>query len=152
MLAVVRPADWEWPLFLHVAGALALVGGMLLVVLVFAAAARRGTVEHAAVLRRFGFWTVLGVVLPAWILMRAAGQWILDREGEPDATWVDIGFNVADLGLVLLVVLAVLSWFGMRRTRPGNPAPVAARIALVLAPVYSASLFLALWAMTAKPS
>lgn len=151
MVAVIRPENWEWPLFLHVAGALLLVGGLVVVVTAGAAAVGRDRIDEAAALRRFTFWMLVAVCLPAWILMRLAGEWVLDREGDPEASWIDIGFTIADTGLILLVVVAILSWFAARRTRGENRRPATALVALPLAAAYLAALFLAIWAMTAKP-
>ena len=55
-------------------------------------------------LRRVAFRTLLVVVVPAWLLMRVAGQWIDSKEDIPgDPTWLGIGYIVGDLGLVILV-------------------------------------------------
>ena len=70
MLAAVRPDSWNFPLFVHVLGAMLLVGGLLAgaSVLTFA----RGDVRSL----RLGYWTLLVVALPGYIVMRIGGQWI----------------------------------------------------------------------------
>ena len=99
MIAYSRPF---LPLFLHVLGAMVLVGAMLAVLVVTFAAWRR---PEVAALRRAALWTLLVVALPAWVVMRIGAQWIHTKEfgssGGGDPTWVDIGFAVADLGPAL---------------------------------------------------
>jgi uncharacterized membrane protein len=147
MLASLRPDSWNLPLFLHVLGAVALFGGALAVGVVAVAARRRP--EHAAMLTRLGFRTLLIVVLPAFVLMRVTGQWIVDKEyphgHEPG--WVDVGFNISDPGLVLILILCVLAWWSARRAGLGRAGMGLA----VLAPLYLAALAVAWWAMSAKP-
>ena len=76
MLAAIRPDDWNFPLLLHVLGAMLLVGGLT-------TAVRRSGSAGAATrtLSRLGFWALLVVAFPAWWLMRIAAQWIYDKEG-----------------------------------------------------------------------
>jgi hypothetical protein len=69
MLAIVRPDGWDLPLLVHVAGAMLLVGALVVVVAVTAAALRRG--DDAAVLTRLAFRGLLIGVLPASIEMRS---------------------------------------------------------------------------------
>jgi hypothetical protein len=143
----LRPGSWSLPLFLHVLGATVLFGGTLaLTVLAFAAWRGR---ERAAMLARLAFWTLLVVVLPTWILMRAGAQWIVDKEfpGNNPPGWVDVGFVVSEPGLVLLLALGVVAWLSARR---GGTGRLAAALA-VLAPVYLAALAVAWFAMSAKP-
>ena len=42
-LATIRPDDWNMPLFVHVAGAMLLVGSLVVVAVLSAGALRRGT-------------------------------------------------------------------------------------------------------------
>jgi hypothetical protein len=139
MLALVRPGSWNFPLFLHVLGAMVLVGavGATIAIAVGAPTWRR------LLVRTIGF-----LVLPAWVLMRFAGQWIDSKEkvqGSP--TWEGIGFTVGDAGLVLLVVTALIAWWGLRRPQSGWPVKAVA----TLSSVYLIGLFVAMWAMTTKP-
>ena len=54
-------------------------------------------------LLRLGYWSLLAVALPGYIVMRVGAQWIYSREGLDNApiepAWVGIGFIVADGGL-----------------------------------------------------
>ena len=104
MVALVRPDSWNLPLFLHVLGATVLVGAIGATVLI---------AVRAPALRRLLVRTIGFLVLPAWVLMRFAGQWIDSRENVPgDPAWLGVGFIVGDAGLVLLVVMALIAWWG----------------------------------------
>jgi hypothetical protein len=139
MLALVRPDSWNFPLFLHVLGGMVLFG---------ATAATVAIAIGAPTWRRLLVRTIGFLVLPAWVLMRFAGQWIDSKENVPgDPAWLGIGFGVGDAGLVLLVVTALIAWWGARRPERGWPVKAVA----VISSVYLVALFVAVWAMTAKP-
>ena len=142
MLALLRPGDWDFPLFLHVLGAAVLVGA------VAATAVAAGRAGESLVLRRVAFGTLAAVALPAWVLMRIAGQWIESKwDFDEDPAWVGVGYIVAEPGLVILLVATIVGWWGIRRPERRWPAQTVA----VLAVVYLAALLVAMWAMTAKP-
>jgi formate hydrogenlyase subunit 3/multisubunit Na+/H+ antiporter MnhD subunit len=142
MIAIVRPDSWNLPLFLHVLGAVALVGAVAATAL--AAGRSGGTV----LLRRVAFWTLLAVVLPSWVLMRAAGAWINSREDIPgDPTWLGIGFAVGDFGLIILLVATAVGWWSTRRTDQRWPA----QVVTALASLYLVALLVAVFAMSGKP-
>jgi len=134
-----------WPLFLHVLGAMTLVGAILTVVIVSWVAWRRPALS---VLRRTVWTTLLVVALPAYIVMRAAGQWIYSKEGfsgDNDPTWVGVGFGVGDAGLLLLLItLGVAYWW----RRGGKP--LAGRIVAGLSSLYLVLLAIAWLAMSGK--
>jgi hypothetical protein len=146
MLALVRPDSWNFPLFLHVLGAIALAGSIGAVTVLAVAARTRSA--HAALLSRVAFRTLIFVVLPSWIVMRVGAQLIADKEF-PHKTpgWVDVGFIVSEPGLILLIALGVLAWLSARRGGVGRAAVAVA----ILAPIYLAALAVAWWAMSAKP-
>ena len=142
MLALVRPDSWDFPLFLHVLGAVLLVGAMA------ATALAAGRAGGSLLLRRVAFWTLAVLALPAWVLMRLAGGWIDSKEDVPgDPTWLGIGFVVADIGIVILLVTAAVGWWSTRR--PARRWPQ--QTVTVLAIVYLAALLVSMWAMSAKP-
>jgi NADH:ubiquinone oxidoreductase subunit 6 (subunit J) len=142
IVAVVRPDSWNLPLFLHVLGAVALVGAVAAV-----AVAAWGSLD-SPLLRRVAFWTLLTVVLPAWVLMRLAGGWIDSKEDIPgDPTWLGIGFMVGDVGLVVLVVATIVGWWSARRVQQRW----AAQLLTGLASLYLLALLLAMFAMSGKP-
>jgi hypothetical protein len=143
MLAISRPSSWDLPLFLHVLGAMTLVGAVATVTLLAVAGLRP---ERRALLAPLALRVLLALALPAWLLMRGAGQWIDSKEniqGSPD--WLSIGTAIGDGGLVLLLVTTLVAWRAVRG------ASWAARTVAVLAPVYLVLLAVAWWTMSAKP-
>jgi hypothetical protein len=150
ILAAIRPDSWDFPLFVHVLGAMILVGGLLTGVSSLAFA--RGDVRFL----RLGYWTLLAVSLPGWILMRAGGEWIASREGwtkegVPSPTWLDIGFLLADLGGLILLVSLIVGGVGVYRLREGKGAGLL-KATLVLSFILLAAYVVAVWAMAGKPS
>jgi len=134
-----------WPLFLHVLGAMTLVGALLTVMLVSWVAWRRPDI---AVLRRTAWTTLIAVALPAYIVMRLAGQWIYSKEGfsgNDDPTWLGVGFGVADAGLLLLLITIGAAFWWLRSGKP-----VAGRIVAGLSSVYLLLLAIAWLAMSGK--
>ena len=79
LLSAIRPDSWNFPLFLHVLGAMILVGATLTSGSLLAFA--RGDVR----LLRLGYWTLLAGALPAYVVMRIGAQWIYSKEGLDDA-------------------------------------------------------------------
>ena len=133
------------PLFVHVLGA-TLLFGTVLTVATLAFAALRVT-DQAAMLRRLAFTITLVGVWPAYILMRVGAQWVLTHEGLDKSTphWVDVGYVVSDVGILLLLALTLLGWLALRRGR------LTAWFA-GLAVVYLVALGVAWFAMSGKPS
>jgi hypothetical protein len=60
--------------FLHVPGGMILVGGLT------ASAGPVGFARGDARLLRFGYWSLLAVSVPGWILLRIGTEWIYSRE------------------------------------------------------------------------
>lgn len=151
-LALIRPDDWNFPLLLHVLGAMTLVGALALATASLAAAWNSGS----AVLTRLGFRSLLWAALPAWILSRVGAEWIADKEGlntdeAPD--WIDIGYMVSDPGLLLLIAAAVLSGIGARRAQRGTGSATSLdRVATILLAISVVAYLVAVWAMTTKPT
>jgi hypothetical protein len=144
MIALLRPDAWDFPLFLHVLGAVLLFGGIVSLVVISVAGLRLS--ESAMLLRTLAFRTTLFVVWPAYIVMRIGAQWILSREGLDDNSpdWVGVGFVISDGGIIVLLLLTLLGWLALRRGR-------AAAIFAGLSVLYLVALGVAWWAMTAKP-
>jgi hypothetical protein len=148
MVAAIRPDAWDFPLFVHVAGAMLLVGALVVVVVTMGGAVRRG--DGAEALAGLAFRTLLVGVLPTYILMRAGAEWIASEEDVPgDVDWVGIGYAVADGGLLLTIVAAVFAWRAARRGAAG-PGGLG-RAVLVLAAILIVAYGVAVWAMVAKP-
>jgi hypothetical protein len=142
VIAYSRPF---WPLFLHVLGAMTLVGAMLVVALVSWVAWRR---PDLAVLRRAAWTTLIAVALPAFVVMRGAGQWIYSKEGfsgKGDPSWLGVGFAIGDLGLLLLLITIGVAFWWRRGAKP-----VAGRILAGLSSVYLVLLAIAWLAMSGK--
>jgi hypothetical protein len=149
VIAFVRPDSWDFPLFLHVLGATVLVGGLL------TGASSLGFARGDVRFLRLGYWSLLAVSLPGWILMRGGGQWIASREGwtkkgVDDPTWLGIGFFLADLGGLILLVSLILGGVGVHRLRAGKGAGLL-KATLVLSVVLLAAYVVAVWAMAGKP-
>jgi hypothetical protein len=151
VLSAIRPDDVNLPLFLHVLGAMLLVGTLLTSAVAIFAGRRAG--ERSNDLLRFGLRAVLWGVLPAYILMRVGAQWTeaaADYAEGFEATWIDIGYITADLGALLLLISIVLAAIGLRRLRSGG-GPALARAVGVISLVLVAAYVVAVWAMTVKP-
>jgi hypothetical protein len=150
VLAVVRAGELNFPLFLHVLGAMVLVGGLLTGATVLGLA--RGDVRFL----RLGYWSLLAVSLPGWVLMRIGAQWIYTKEGWDDVPedaepgWLGIGGVIADIGGMILLVSLVVGGVGVYRLREGKGAGLL-KATLVLSLVLLAAYVVAVWAMAGKP-
>jgi uncharacterized membrane protein len=155
-LAAIRPGEWDVPLFLHVLGALVLVGAAALAATFLFAAARSGSASNL----RLALRTLTLGVIPAWIVLRIGAEWIADKEGFADLddppNWIDIGYIASDLGFLLIIISSLLAWFTLRRVRADGAAEEApskaVRAASILIAVVLVLNVVALWAMTTKPS
>ena len=149
-LAAVRPDSWNFPLFLHVLGAMILVGG--LVTGASALAFARGDAR----LLRLGYWSLLAVALPGWVLMRIGAQWIYSKEGWDDVpenvrpVWLDLGAVLADVGGLILLVSLIAGGVGVYRLRAGKGSGLL-RVTLALSLLLLAAYVVAVWAMAGKP-
>jgi hypothetical protein len=153
MVAFIRTSEWETPLFVHVLGAMLLVGGLFVVTLSLVLAWRANNEGDAAALTRFAYRTLLFLVLPAFIVMRIGAQWVLNKSpwDGADPRWVQIGGVAADLGGAVLIVALVLAGISLRRAdyRTGGTR---ARVITVVTLLLMAAYLVAIWAMTAKPT
>jgi ABC-type maltose transport system permease subunit len=152
ILAAARPDSVNFPLFVHVLGAMVLVGG--LVTATSALAFAKGDTARL----RLGYWTLLAVALPGYVIMRIGAQWIYSKEGwddlpagVDDPTWIGIGFIVADAGALLVLIALILGGIGVRRLRNGGGAGLL-KAAMVIAWVVLAAAVVAVWAMAGKPN
>ncbi len=143
-LATIRPDSWNFPLFVHIVGAVVFAGGVL------SCAAMLGFARGDARLLRLGYWTLLAVALPGYIILRVGAEWILSKEGWDEPTWLDIGYIVADLGALILLVSLIVGGIGMYRLRDGKGSGLL-KATLVLSIVLLAASTVAVWAMAGKP-
>jgi hypothetical protein len=141
MTSYTRPF---WPLFLHVIGAMTLVGAVLTAAIVSWVAWRR---PGMPILARTAFNALAFVGVPAYVVMRIFAQVIASDEGLKHnlPSWVTIGQGVADGGLLLLLVSAGCAFWWARSAKP-----VAGRIVAVLSAVYLVLLAIAWLAMSGK--
>jgi hypothetical protein len=151
VFAAVRPDSWNFPLFLHILGAMILVGGLV------TGASTLFYARGDARLLRLGYWSLLAVALPGWIVMRIGAGWIYSKEGwddlpesVDDPTWLGIGFLVADLGGLILLVSRVAGGVGVYRLREGKGSGLL-KVTLALSLLLLAAYLVAAWAMAGKP-
>jgi hypothetical protein len=149
VLGAIRADEVNFWLLIHVLGAFLLVGTLVLALTALFLAWRDGSEASA----RLAFRSLLIGVIPAWIVMRVAAQFLLDKEGLEDAelAWIEIGFITAEPGFLLIVVSTVLAGLAMRRARRGEGAGTGVQVAAVLASVMVVAYVVATWAMTNKP-
>ena len=153
MLAAIRPDDWNLVLFLHLLGAMVMVGALVTAAYYLFAARRDGSVE----LTRHGFHCLLYAALPSYLVMRVTAQSIASKEGleDSDAAWIGIGYITSDLGALLIIVATVVA--GARGAARPRRRPRCADVAEgsrsgrlahgALGVVY----VIAIWAMATKP-
>jgi hypothetical protein len=148
-LAAIRAEEVNFPLFLHVLGAMLLVGTLLTVATAITLDWRRS--GGAPGLTRLGLRTLLLGVVPAYVLMRVGAQWTESREDWPgDPAWLGIGYITADAGAVLTLVSVVLAAIGLRQLRGGGGRALARTVG-VISIVLLAAYVVAVWAMSTKP-
>jgi hypothetical protein len=153
VLAVVRPDGWNFPLLLHVLGAMVLVGAITLGVLSLVAAWRSGS----EVTIRLGVRALAWAGLPAWALMYGGALWIeskegYDKSGVTSPSWIDIGHITAEGGLLLLLIATLLANLAVRRAGRGAARGSFDRVAGALVVIVLIGYVVAIWAMTTKPT
>jgi hypothetical protein len=144
VLAFSRP---EFPLFLHVFGAMVLVGAATTAVV--AQLAPGVVTGDGDRMRRFSFRTLLLAALPAYIVMRIGAEWMYSKEfdsSSDDPTWIGIGYITADIGALLLLIALITAGIAAwkSKNRLGKASGVVAAIALL-------GWIVAVWAMSGKP-
>ncbi len=141
----MRPDSWNFPLLIHVLGAMVLVGAAATGAITSLAS---GAAPEAAWLRRVAFRSFLFAALPAYIVMRIGAEWLYSKfpDGYEDPTWIGIGYATADGGAIVLLLILILSGFALRSGRPGL-----GRAAGVLAAIATIAWLVAVWAMSGKP-
>ena len=146
VLAAIRPDSWNFPLFVHVLGAMVLVGSVTA-----AAVAQLAPIgpSYADALRRFSFRTMLFVAIPSWFLMAIGAQWIYDKEfpdSSDDPTWIGIGFMTREAGGLLLLIATICAGIASRKSKSGL-----AKASGIIAAIALAAWIVTIWAMGAKP-
>lgn len=151
----LRPGNEHLPLFLHVLGAMVMVGGFVL-----AFTSLGNSIRNGGQISRLGFRALLYGALPGYLVMRVAAQWIYDKEfptpahgpAPKDPSWIGIGFGVADGGLLLLLIALLLSGLGLRRARRGGGGGGLVTASTVLVGLILLTDLVAIFAMTTKPA
>jgi hypothetical protein len=147
-LALIRPDSWNFPLFVHIVGAVLFAGG------VFSCATILGFARGDSRFLRLGYWTLLAVALPGYIVLRVGAEWIYQREGwddvEDEPGWLEMGYLIADLGALLLLISLIAGGVGVYRLRDGKGTALL-KTTLALSVVLFVASALAVWAMAAKP-
>ena len=150
LIAAVRPDDWNFPLFVHIVGATILVGGVL------TSGSALAFAKGDAKLLRLGYWSLLAVALPGYVIMRIGAQWIYSKENWDDVpddlipAWLEIGFLVADAGALVLLIALVVGGIGVYRMREGKGEGLL-KVTMVLSFILLAAYVVAAWAMAGKP-
>ena len=151
VVAAIRPDEINLPLFLHVLGAMLLVGTLLAIALATVIAWRRS--DDTVGLTRFSLLTLLAGVVPSYVLMRIGAQWTEAEQDYPEdfePAWLGIGYITADVGALLIVVSIVLSTIGLVKLRRGAGARLG-RVVGAISILLLLAFLVAVWAMTAKP-
>jgi hypothetical protein len=151
VIAAVRPDSWNFPLFVHIVGATILVGGLL------TSGSALAFAKGDAKLLRLGYWSMLAVSLPGYVIMRIGAEWIYSKENWDDVpddlipAWLDIGYIVADAGAIVLLIALIVGGIGVRQLRQGKGAGLL-KVTMVLAFILLAAYVVATWAMAGKPN
>lgn len=150
-LAIIRDGSLNFPLFLHVLGAMGLVGGLLV------GASALGFARGEVRLLRLGYWSLLAVALPGWVVMRVGAEWIYRKEHWDDVSrtaepnWITIGGVTADAGGLIFLASLVGGGIGIYRLRQGKGSRLL-KVTLALSLLLLAAYIVAVWAMTGKPT
>lgn len=151
-MAAIRPDEWNLPLFLHVLGALVLVGALAAAVFYLFMARREGSAAAAS----FGFRILAMGAIPAYLVMRISAQWLASEQGvlDSEAAWIVLGFIVTDMGVLGLLAATIAAGIAARRAS-ADGAPVLSGRGTAIAAWLASFMILAyaviLWAMVAKP-
>lgn len=148
LLASIRPDSWNVPLFVHVFGAMILMGGLL------TAALSLGLARGRESMLRMGYFSLLAVGLPGYIVMRVGAEWLYSKEGldnlEDDPAWIGIGYVTADAGALLLLIALITGGIGVRKLRNGGGSGLL-RTSMILSVILLLAYVIAIWAMSGKP-
>lgn len=139
MFAAVRADNVDLPLLLHVGAAMILVGSLVVALIIAASGSPSRPVFRA----------LLWVALPSFVVMRAAAEWVRDKEGYtgdqlPD--WLDISRAISDPSLLLIVVATVIAGVG------ASKGGATSRWVTGLVSITLVLALVSVWAMTVKPT
>jgi hypothetical protein len=125
----------HFALFLHILGTMVLFGALLTALITSLAGLRGPTIR------------ALLVAVPAWVVALGAGHWLEhdDHLSGSNATWIQLGRNVLEPGVLVLVLAILASWWWSR-----SGSVRAGRIVVVLSGLYLVMLTVAMLAMSGK--
>ena len=151
MFAAIRPDEFNFPLFLHVLGAMLLVGVVFAVTLALALA-RRADADGATRFTRMGLRTMLYASLPAYVLMRVGAQIVEGKYDFSDSepSWIAAGYITADAGLLLVLASTIVSRIGLKRLDRGGGQGQAKAVS-IMAAILLVAYLVTIFFMTAKP-
>jgi uncharacterized membrane protein len=169
-IVAFRPDSRNFPLLIHITGAVILVGGVL-------TATTALVLAHGDARKlKLGYYSLLFVAFPGLILTKLGATAIWSKESShsfigaafphsDDPRWIMIGGTALDGGAGLLILALILGWFGVRRIDGGEgdfltKVPVVKKLTgetlLKLTTIISIVLLvgyvLAIWAMAGKPA
>ena len=154
LLAAIRPSSWNPLLFIHIAGAIALVALTVLSIFAVRKALRAGDQPTT----KFAFRVLMWGVIPAWLVMRVGAQLIANKEypgsGANDPSWLGVGYGVSEGGFVFLIVVLILTGLAARKAKGGEAMAGSTRlkVASFLTYLLVVAWVGAIFAMTTKPT
>jgi cytochrome bd-type quinol oxidase subunit 2 len=154
MLAIYgRPDTWNWLLLFHILSAVLVFAGAI-VIAAASLAALRTTADRALLLRRVALRTSLLTIVP-YIGIHIFGGLLSEREfpkGVEEPGWLGASWGLTALyGIISIILLSLLQWWVVRRTRSGSALGWQEKLASWLAPVGPALLLVVLFLMSGKP-
>lgn len=153
LLAAIRPSSWNPLLFIHIAGAIALVAITILAIF----AVRKALSAGDQPTTKFAFRVLLWGVIPSWIVMRVGAQLFADKEypgSGHDPSWLGVGYSTSEGGFVFLIVVLILTGLAARKAKGGQPmaGSTGLKVASLLTYLLVVAWVGAIFAMTTKPS
>jgi hypothetical protein len=151
VLAAIRADEVNLPLFIHVLGAMVLVGALLLTVTSLVGAGRS---ENLPLTTRLAFRSLLWVGIPSFIAMRVGAQIAANKEGieDLDITWMNIGYMVGDGSVLFLIAATIVTGLGARKAERDGTKSGLNTAGLVLSVLLIVLYLIAIWAMSVKPT
>jgi hypothetical protein len=151
MVAAIRPDSVSIALLVHIVGAMVLMGGLV----TGASALLLGWRDWTAGLLRVGYFSLLALALPGWIVMRIGAQWTENKENfteeqEEELAWLGIGIFTANVGGLLLLAALIAGGIGVRQLREGRGTGLL-KFTAIASVILVAAYVVAVWAMAAKP-
>ncbi len=162
VVGILRPASWEWLLFVHLFAAFSFVGAVVAVTAASIAASRRDNPREVALLSRVARRLDQLVVWPSFLVLLVAGLWLAGREDVFDRTWLQVGIALTVVGAA--AGAGILSWDNRRTMRRAEQLAgegversdelrrmTSGPLPRIVGPLLLLLLVALLWLMTAKP-